>query len=700
MLHLAVLLHLMVLALLGVLGLALAYATWRVVKRYAQCLGPQRTDNGVRVGAPKVYDNRSLTLMLEQLQSQLRALEQIDGTPLNSALGTAQGARSTQVSASGALDVAPVRPAQAGTSVPGGAGVGTPAPALDGKSATDTLPATDPSLKWSERAADLLDDQINLSYQIFNLRLLLERAISDRLTEDFSPRLQAVVALPVSIDTPAFAIGCAAIIEVRFSIDIPEGSPQTDLAAWRTSLVALFPQEETYNTLSVDRRSAHGSAGVASGPFGGAASVSGNRSSAFIRRQADIVAVEREPTAGDRLPNRGEPLIVAWEFRPSAGEPSVKSGLRQVLAVLALPQIHAQQAGEVKVNVDVRSSWRRWNATTGTSADRAGWRPLFTDRPVSHAFGGHGRVSVPLVARLDSCLAPQITSITWYRIGQARACITVKGLNFFTGTTVIMGGEIVSADTSLTIKSEETLQVIVPVAALLEDALLNGRYGASLAMEQVPRELPSLYIGGLWINPKPGNQSYEAVLSFSSNSGAGLKWEDFLQLPTPVVALNGKVIESGLQFEPQFDQTVGSGTFSTLTARAMVNPDSLGTSLMVTVRWPFCGAAWSLHYQTYNSAAPINILRSEAGTEVVLLLCGPEFETGLKVILGDIYAITEQGPLTWVTSDISDVLSLRLPRSVVDAHGQLVVLRAGRATIQVPIPRAGAPAPEPSPRVN
>jgi hypothetical protein len=132
----------------------------------------------------------------------------------------------------------------------------------------------------------------------------------------------------------------------------------------------------------------------------------------------------------------------------------------------------------------------------------------------------------------------------------------------------------------------------------------------------------------------------------------------------------------------------------------MVNPDSLGTSLMVTVRWPFCGAAWSLHYQTYNSAAPINILRSEAGTEVVLLLCGPEFETGLKVILGDIYAITEQGPLTWVTSDISDVLSLRLPRSVVDAHGQLVVLRAGRATIQVPIPRAGAPAPEPSPRVN
>lgn len=69
------------------------------------------------------------------------------------------------------------------------------------------------------RAPDLLRDQVNLTYQMFNLRLLLERAISDRVLEtDKQARVQTVIGFPVSIDPPWFSIGCAATVEVELSL--------------------------------------------------------------------------------------------------------------------------------------------------------------------------------------------------------------------------------------------------------------------------------------------------------------------------------------------------------------------------------------------------------------------------------------------------------------------------------------------------
>jgi hypothetical protein len=38
--------------------------------------------------------------------------------------------------------------------------------------------------KYGLSANDLLSDQVNLSYQILNLRMLLERSLSDRLWTD------------------------------------------------------------------------------------------------------------------------------------------------------------------------------------------------------------------------------------------------------------------------------------------------------------------------------------------------------------------------------------------------------------------------------------------------------------------------------------------------------------------------------------
>jgi hypothetical protein len=378
--------------------------------------------------------------------------------------------------------------------------------------------------------------------------------------------------------------------------------------------------------------------------------------------------------------------------------------------VLALPSIDESAgdvtkiARDVKINVDVRSLWQTWNPKTATSGNGAGWRAMFTDRPARYSFGSHGRVSVPAANELDETLAPVITSINWYRIGPKNACVTVNGKNFFTGTTAVMGDKTIDADPNhgLTIKSEQTLQLIVPQTALLEDSLLNGRYGPSLVMALPPAGLPPLKITGVWIDPKPGNQSYEAIIKLTSRDGFGVDWGTFSKLPLPIFAINGNVIESGLQFDFPSDAPGADAfakgfspflDFQSVTARAVVNPEALGTSLLIAVRWPFCGSDWSLHFQTYNSAAPITALRSDSGDDVVLFICGPEFDTGVSVILDQTYLISDGKELTWVAPEISDVIRLQLARPVVDAHHELLVLRTGKATVRVPIPPAKDEAP-------
>ena len=58
--------------------------------------------------------------------------------------------------------------------------------------------------------------------------------------------MQAVLGFPITIDPPAFAGGCVANVEITLSV-------KGDQSA---SLVALLPQEKTYNAAAVSKRSA------------------------------------------------------------------------------------------------------------------------------------------------------------------------------------------------------------------------------------------------------------------------------------------------------------------------------------------------------------------------------------------------------------------------------------------------------------
>src|SRR5438552_1437009 len=54
--------------------------------------------NGIEVGRAKAFDNRTLTLMLEKLNTQLTGIQVIDQKTLATALGTLQGFQSQESS--------------------------------------------------------------------------------------------------------------------------------------------------------------------------------------------------------------------------------------------------------------------------------------------------------------------------------------------------------------------------------------------------------------------------------------------------------------------------------------------------------------------------------------------------------------------------------------------------------------------------
>ena len=235
--------------------------------------------------------------MIEQLEKQLQAVKSIDEGTLKSAIGTQQGERRTDWT--GTLDAvisAPPNTNAASAKGKPAAESGSGKPASAAPKDLPSLPSDASPFKWSEPARYLLSEQVSLYYEIFNLRLLLERALSDRVW-DGNTRLQAVIGVPISLDPPPYASGCAATVELKIDT--------------KASLVAFFPQQETFNTWGVDRRrfqlSAAGSAEKASD----SGTLQAARQTSFLRRHAEVVAMERESALDE--------LVVAWQFRPAPG---------------------------------------------------------------------------------------------------------------------------------------------------------------------------------------------------------------------------------------------------------------------------------------------------------------------------------------------------------------------------------------------
>jgi len=492
-------------------------------------------ENGITVGRAKVFDNRTLTLLLENLSETLKGLQVIDQDPLKKAIGLLQGSQTRDVSrgisllAGGVPKTVTTQDSSTQTDreprgAPGAAAGSEPQQQqqsieeLIDKKVTENLglktetttsernPAL-PNLPdliaspsglpaFGQNAADLLTDQVNLTYQILNIRMVLERSLSDRLLPGGDARLQAVLGFNVSVDPPRDAENSAAVVEVTVSAS--NGEP--------VSLVSVMPQEKTYNAVAMNTRSnAFGGSAVA-GMFTVGYSERRRGQVFYLYRDNDTLSFER------MLTKDKTDLTFGWQFRPVLGRKSVSPGMRQMFAVVSLPVSDDPKAAVRNQNlrVSVRTYWRKYHADTLTTSDReniGAWPYLrrVATLGLSEAVpnprearrledGGVETVTIPTTAEYQQHLQPEVTNVEWTRIDEKTALISVAGKNFFSGTSVAMGGT--AAASGVVIKSNQAMDIVTPIENIgAGTPMVIGRYGVARPLATASGCSPTM--GGL-----------------------------------------------------------------------------------------------------------------------------------------------------------------------------------------------------------
>lgn len=443
-------------------------------------------ENGIVVGRPKLFDNRDLEIMLDDLQRQLRGLNAIDGDKVRAAIDNLQGsqARSQRLG----LEVKPL--ALPGVTDTEEATDGALAPKTRTTTNSEQKPVppdlgTAPSLtlpvsNYGSSSQDLLTRQIDLQYQIDNVQMLLQRSVSDRFYdggpadakgEKAGARLMVVIGFQISLTPEIEQRGMAAQVD----IEIEPGTADRR----RPSLVALMPQQKTYNSASLSKKSnAFGAvAPVSAFTVGASASVSGE--TFYLYQDTDTYAFELPVDTS--APSK---LRFGWQFRPVLGRPAVEPGIRQLFAVIALdekdgPDDRNAAAGvNVPLKVTAKTHWQRYKSKK---------RLPYGDPFMSHVEYQAEGFPVPYTWHLQKNLTPKITLAQVVSIGEDKALVKIEGENFSRDTSIGIGDRVIQPGSSaFVIRSNSQLQFIAPIADLVrsEVTLTGGRYGFPALVEQ------------------------------------------------------------------------------------------------------------------------------------------------------------------------------------------------------------------------
>ena len=608
--------------LIVLLLVAAAYIDWQFLQLGLK--GPRDTvGNGITVGLAKAFDNRSLSLRIERLSNSLAQMKVVDQKATDN-IGKLQGQSSTVLARTLTLD------ATAGTKTAVTSTTEKTSPthaAADGPAKNSDSGSDKNQSEVALSAGDILNEQLNLASQIMNLQTLYEKSLTDRLI-GLDARLQTVLGFQVSITPPAGFQNSVAVVEV--AVRIMPGNGGT-LPADRVSLVAMIPQEKTYNAQTISSRSESiGGSAVASVVTLGLTS-KGESRQLFVHRDSDTIAFERNPTAEPRLFPDDNAIVFGWEFRPVLGRETVSPGMRQMLAVVSLPRPDTSEHGEeVTLEIKTRSYWRRYNNRKQTTTPKWRWYPLEID--------GSGTVenkvqqlAIPNTARIQEGLAPKVATIKWVNSGPDRATVIVKGENLFPGTKVLAAGQVYrEEDGTLTLKSDQALEFETTLTAIASgDAVLSGRFGRSKQLE-VESKIPgvrSLYItrAGIKQNRRGKDLRISIVVKGIDDAGDDIDLEAaqlFEGLPDPILFVGNEPIPMPYDYSPvppekqapspstpQSGGTTRGGEFSFAepSTKNSVRVEAwipsrivVGRNSSVMFRVPFCGldyqASWPLQF--------------------------------------------------------------------------------------------------------
>jgi hypothetical protein len=496
--------------------------------------------NGISVGLPKVFDNRTLTLQLEKLKQQWNQQQVqngvIDLKSVAAALNNLQGLSQQEISTALSVTGSPT-PATTLTNTLNTGNVdtsGNPLPnttttqkQTTNSSVTPTTPAFDSfatlpagfNPTFGSSASDLLSDQMNLAYQIVNLQMLLDRALSDRIYPQNSgggTRLQTVLGFNVSLDPPRTANDAVAVVEVTLKSD-----PGGDI-----SLVALMPQEKTYNSAALSSKSNAYSGAAMAGAFQVSGGVRKRSQVFYLYKDVDTLSYERMTPDGS--------IVFGWMFRPVLGRRSVTPGFKQLFAVFALPRTDCVDPAKddscaVKVTPIVRTYWKKYDRSTQTGFRRAeanrardAWYGLSLGlaKPQLFSHAGYqndreyGMVRVGATGEYQRQLTPTVTRIEWRPTGAKTTTISVKGNNFFTDTQVLLGDNKYSeAAGNMAIKSDQSFELASTLDQVASGTgVIEGRYGLSTPLVNAgPANCVDTCAYGVEIDPEHGPEITQAM---------------------------------------------------------------------------------------------------------------------------------------------------------------------------------------------
>jgi hypothetical protein len=653
--------------------------------------------NGINVSEAKVYDDRTLMIMLEQLNEQLRNINFIDQKRLAAQLGMSQGFQSRDVSRSLDIGMLPV-PGLKTTSKPDSEGDLSVSEQVEDRAAFTPQRPGLPDLQvapkyeplFAENPSDLLDDQVNLTYQIFNLRMILERSLTDRLwTDDDSvarlgPRLIAVVGFDIDVQPPKDARDSAAYVEITIT--------PTDQNAPAPSLIALMPQDKTYNSAALNSKS---------NAFGGSAvakiitvgySERRRGQTFYLFRDSDTSSLTYPRQAGEKM------IKFGWVFRPVLGRRAVTPEKRHMFAVIALPTYDSDQNEAFPVKIDAHTYWRKYNrdSLTTSGADK-----LAADFPLSD------KRLIPTTAQIQTSLQPVVNVVRWYATDDKTAVVTVEGGNFFTGTSVYLGSAVSDNETNgLLIKSSQSLQFRTTLAALTTgDAVLNGRYGTTAPLfidDAVTTNVPEgVKINEFRLRPETGRKLVNLRLWLQNRDSINGKDLTISLLPPRenlIVAVQNTPLAQPYDLQ---DSTctipLSNGTTAQkncVLVQAYVPAELLKGDAIVSIKYPFRGSLWADSWPYYEPYQVDEVTKlGSDGTSTTIAIPGRGFDNGWKVQLDKTYSVGDAAASLTVVGDT--LLTFKVEDKVLPNYKNLLVIpRYGNPVVKA-MPPATPPAPEP-----
>jgi hypothetical protein len=458
---------------------------------------------GIVIGPPKIYDERALQIMLDDLERQLGKTQIVDQTKLEAQLGVTSGISRSASSFALSLGV-PASPGVVTTNTPNAQGQlvpsqqvvtdagGSPsAPGLPTTTALSTAPSAGVNVE------SLLAEQINLTYRIYNLRLLLNRSISDRLlTPDGtlkdrqtpgkpSTRKQVLVGFSISIQPTEDSKGREAYVQV----EVGAGSKKPP------QVVSLMPQEKTYNIATISDKAASFGFAVPISVVTLGLAAGGQKQTLFVYRDADTLArldgpgrfKEKEDSADIESTDFG------WSFRPVLGRDYVEPGIRQVFVNLAL---NADDTAPALEPLQF-SFFYGWRDLKDKMAVKNG--------PLSVSTRTFGRLDIPQTSIIRDGLGAGINRVAVSPFNDTSAIVSLGGRNFFPGTSILIGDEVINeASPKLTIPSDDALTFVTSLANLQSGfATVYGRYGLPAPIQNPAAPKDYKYVLKLSLATKP-----------------------------------------------------------------------------------------------------------------------------------------------------------------------------------------------------